>query len=131
MAESEKTMDYMAHIESLILEHGITVDWRESTNGRSWRKTRKVRLSVVKGPSTYAVALHEIGHVVGPQKGRSIDREAQAWRWAEQNALEWTEPMIKTAARSIASYLKAAEEGRRSMWNPPEDHDARKIAQWA
>lgn len=124
-------MDYAEHIETLILEYGITVDWRDKTRAMSWRKERKIRISFVKGPASYATALHEIGHVVGPQRGRRIDEEAQAWRWAEQNALEWTEPMIKTAARAVASYLKAAEEGRRSMWNPPEDHDARKIAQWA
>lgn len=124
-------MDYAAHIEALVLEHGITVDWRASTRGRSWRKTRKVRLAVVRGASSYAVALHEIGHIVGPQSGRRLDKEAQAWRWAEQNALEWTEPMIRTAARCISSYLRASEAGRNRMWDPPADHDARKIAQWA
>lgn len=123
-------MTYEEHIEILLSEHRITVDWRDRTNARAWRKTRKVRLERVRGASSYAIALHEIGHVVGPQRGRSIDKEAQAWRWAEQNAIEWTEGMIRTAARSIASYLKAAEEGRRSMWNPPEDHDARRIADW-
>jgi hypothetical protein len=122
-------MKYAEHIDHLLLTHGISVDWRQGREGRSWRKKRHVRLSPVKTAVTYAIALHEIGHVVGEQKGLRIDREVQAWEWAEANAVEWTEPMIVRAAKSIGSYLKMCER-HRSMQLPPEGHPAWRMAQW-
>jgi len=122
-------MTYAEHIEALLAEHGIAVEWRDRANGRAWRKPRRVAIPRVKTAITYALALHEIGHVVGPQTGRRLDREAQAWRWAEANAIEWTEPMIRSAARNITTYLRWCER-RRGAWIPPADHDARRIAEW-
>lgn len=122
-------MTYAEHIDALLAEHGIKCDWREKTAARSWRRTRRVRLQPVKSAVTYATALHEIGHVVGRQVGRRLDREAQAWRWAEAAAIEWTEPMIRSAARCISSYLRWCER-RRGAWVPPADHDSRRIAEW-
>lgn len=126
MDESSKAA-YRNHISTLLAEYGIAVDWRERTNARSWRKTRRVRLEIVRGASTYATALHEIGHVVGPQRGRRLDKEAQAWRWAEAHAIEWTDAMERLAARCIESYLQWCER-RRGAWIPPHDHDSRRIA---
>lgn len=120
-------MTYEEHIEVLLLHHEITVDWRERTNARSWRKIRKVRLEKVRGASSYAIALHEIGHVVGPQGGRRLEKEAQAWRWAQENAIEWTEGMERLAARCIETYLVWCER-KRGAWVPPKNHDSRRIA---
>lgn len=118
---------YEDHINSLLAEHSISVDWRDRTSARAWRKTRRVRLERVRGASTYALALHEIGHVVGPQSGRRLDKEAQAWRWAEQNALEWTDGMARLAARCITTYLRLSEIKTR-MWSPPKNHDSHRLA---
>ena len=121
------SMNYEEHIEILLTRHEITVDWRERTNARSWRKIRKVRLERVRGASTYAIALHEIGHVVGPQGGRRLGTEAQAWRWAQENAIEWTEGMARLASRCIETYLEWCER-KRGAWVPPKDHEYRRIA---
>jgi len=118
---------YAEHIDSLIAQHGITVDWRPGTSARAWRKTRRVRIEPIAGASTYATALHEIGHVVGPNGGRRLDKEAQAWRWAEANAVEWTDGMARLAARSIQSYLEWCER-KSGAWVPPRNHDARRIS---
>ena len=126
MADST-VAEYEDHINRLLAEHCISVDWRNRTAPRSWRKTRRVRLERVRGASSYAIALHEIGHVVGPQSGRRLDKEAQAWRWAEQHAQEWTDGMARLAARCIATYLRWCER-RRGMWVPPDNHDSRRIA---
>lgn len=120
-------MTYEEHIEILLSRHEITVEWRERTAARSWRKTRRVRLERVQGASTYAIALHEIGHVVGPQGGRRLEKEAQAWRWAQENAIEWTEGMSRLAARCIETYLKWCER-KRGAWVPPKNHESRRIA---
>lgn len=120
-------MTYAEHIDSLLAEHGIEADWRDRTAARAWRKTRRVRLERVQGASTYAMALHEIGHVVGRQVGRRLDREAQAWRWAEENAIEWTEGMARLAARCISTYLRWCER-KKMAWVPPKNHDSRRLA---
>jgi hypothetical protein len=120
-------MTYHEHIELLLAEHGISVDWRDRTSARAWRKTRRVRLERIQGPSTYAMALHEIGHVVGPQGGRRLEKEAQAWRWAQENAIEWTEGMGRLASRCIESYLEWCER-KKGAWIPPKNHDSRRIA---
>jgi hypothetical protein len=123
-------MNYSQHIESLASLHAVSIEFKEGYKGRSWRKRRHIKISPVRAAVTYAIALHELGHVVGTQSGRRIDKEVQAWEWAESNALEWTEPMIVKAARCVAWYLKMCER-HRSMELPPEDHPAWRIAQWA
>jgi len=120
-------VDYAEHIDALLVQYGITADWRERTEARSWRKTRRVRIKPVRGASTYAIALHEIGHVVGPQGGRRLEKEAQAWRWAEENAVEWTDGMARLAARCIETYLRWCQR-KRGAWVPPKSHDSRRIA---
>ncbi len=120
-------MNYADHVNALLSQHGIAVEWRERTKARAWRKSRRVRLEPVRGASTYATALHEIGHVVGPQSGPRLNKEAQAWRWAEQNAMEWTEGMKRLASRCIESYLAWCER-KRGAWIPPRGHDSRRLA---
>ena len=97
-------MTYAEHIDELLQEHGITADWRRRTRCRAWRKTRRVRLEPVQGASSYAIALHEIGHIVGPCYGRRLNKERQAWRWAETHAVEWTTGMARLAFRCLVSY---------------------------
>lgn len=120
-------MTYEEHIEILLVRHSITADWRDRTSARSWRKTRRVRLERVRGASSYAIALHEIGHIVAPQGPRRLEKEAQAWRWAKDNAIEWTEGMERLASRCIKTYLTWCER-RRGAWVPPKNHDSRRIA---
>lgn len=120
-------MTYEEHINILLVQHGIAVDWRARTKPRAWRRPRKVRLEPIRGASSYAVALHEIGHVVGPQSGRRLDKEAQAWRWAQENSIEWTDGMARLAARCIQTYLVWCER-KRGAWVPPKKHDSRRIA---
>jgi len=124
-------MTYAEHVDNLTSSHGISVEWKEGYfRGRAWRKQRKIKIAPVKTAVTYAIALHEIGHVVGRQSGRRIDLEVQAWEWAEENSLEWTEPMIIKAAKCVASYLKMCQR-HSSMALPPADHPAWRISQWS
>jgi hypothetical protein len=118
---------FRQHVSALCKLHNIkTIRCRRNNKAGSWRPYRKVRLALVKSAATYAVALHEIGHVIGPQYGPEINREAQAWVWARKHALEWGNPMKKTAAHYMRSYLDWARKNypRRV---PPFDHPARKI----
>ena len=123
-------MTYAEHVNALLEMHGVSVEWKEGYfKGRAWRRERKIKIAPVRTAVTYAIALHELGHVLGRQSGLRIDREVQAWEWAEANALEWTEPMIVKAAKCVASYLKMCER-HRGMHLPPEGHPAWRMSQW-
>ena len=124
---TKSSMTYQQHIDAIALKYGVEVFYCPGCKGRAWPKARRVRLPEIKSAVTYAVALHELGHIIGHQSGLRIDREAQAWRWAEANAIEWTETMMRKAAKCIASYLAACAR-RKNMRVPPANHDAWKIA---
>jgi hypothetical protein len=118
----EKSMTRAEHIRQLADTHHITLDVRRSTRGMSYGDTRTIRISEVKGPVSYAVALHEIGHLVAEgASGRQFPRlmkEIRAWRWARAHAIEWTERMDWEMQRSMGCYLLRA---KRHGWPIPEE----------
>lgn len=125
----ERYMVLYKHILDLTEENEIKVLWSKSYNGRAYRKTRTIKIPDVKTHITYAIALHEIGHIVGKQTGNRVNREAQAWLWARENALEWTPVMGEKAVRCIQSYLDWSRR-RKNVWVPPENHISWEIAKW-
>lgn len=70
--------------------------------------------------TSYAVALHELGHCIAPngslptehEQARTPERhlaiqmveEEAAWEWAEHHALEWTDLMESVRQWSIGTY---------------------------
>lgn len=107
-------MDYAAHIARICKIEDIEIA-SHSSGGRAWRRKRKIAIRPVKTAITYAVALHEIGHILGPrQSGTRLDQEVGAWEWAEQNAIEWTHAMAEKRAKCLRSYLKWSEQSRRA-----------------
>lgn len=95
-----------SHIDELCREQGVTISYHSGYRARAWRKTKKVRISTIKSDITYAVALHEIGHILGRYPKHRIDREVAAWEWAKANALVWTPAMQRTASRLLGGYVK-------------------------
>lgn len=85
-----------------------------------WAVMRLVTIAPVGDETTYAVALHEMGHVVArhgmsgvgvDNPCRSIDdvkkkilAEQAAWDWAQANALEWTVAMEQNKQISLHNY---------------------------
>ena len=89
-------------------------------------KVGAIALHQVPVPSDagYAVALHEIGHLVSPGQAGPVESDAlalklrrarmlsdrylgdelDAWFWARDHALCWTRAMAKQAHRSLRSY---------------------------
>lgn len=102
------------HILELCLKHGVTVQWRTSNRGTAYRKERRVSIPLVRSARTYALALHELGHVLGQQSGRRLDQEVQAWQWAKANALVWTFDMQDKLRSCLLSYVKWAERRQRN-----------------
>lgn len=115
-------MDYSTHIQSIAQTHNVSVEIASpGYDGRAWRKKKKVKIAEVKTAVTYALALHELGHVLGKQSGNRLHKEWQAWEWAMANAVCWTEPMARKMQRCLVSYLRWCQR-RRGAWIPPADH---------
>ena len=113
------------HIRSLAEQHGISVVHGRS--GRAWNRTRRIRIPEVKTSITYAVALHEMGHILGVRSGRRLEKEVQAWEWARANSECWTQAMETRMRKSLLSYLKWCER-RKGAWIPPRTHRAWNMA---
>lgn len=97
-----------AHVARIADENGIEISGH-SSGGRAYRKSRKIKIRPIKSEITYAIAMHELGHVLGEQRGRRIDKEVQAWEWAEANALFWTTLMREKKRDCLQSYIAWAE----------------------
>ncbi len=115
------TEQMAAHIRKVCIVESIEVQ-SHSRGGRAYRRSRRIKIRPVKTDITYAIALHEIGHILGPcQSSTKLDREVGAWVWATANAIEWTDAMSAKRAKCLQSYLaKAARTPR--MKQPTADH---------
>lgn len=125
---------YRRHIIDLCRAFGLFIrpikDPTRSGAGMTRSKRRRgVFLTPVIDESTYAVALHEIGHCLSPlgmithtegslTMRRSpdarpatrrdvllqLEEEYAAWEWAHHNAIEWTPLMAQIEMMSRGSY---------------------------
>jgi hypothetical protein len=103
-----------AHVAAVCKEHGIEIG-SHSRGGRAWRRGRHIAIRPVKSAVTYAVALHEIGHVLGKWQSRPrLESETGAWLWARENAICWLPRMDATMRKAMDSYLAwaRARQGR-------------------
>ena len=89
------------HILDICRQHEIQIEWR-SGGGWAVQEFELISIPPIKSTITYAVALHEIGHVLGRhQRSRSrIVRERWAWVWARRHAITWTPAMERTMRRA-------------------------------
>lgn len=95
---------FAAHIEAICEANRITIQYADMDE-RAYIDDRGIRIRPVRGELSYASALHEIGHILARWKTRPVlVNETGAWLWAEKNAITWTEPMRRLAARCLASY---------------------------
>jgi hypothetical protein len=110
------------HVAAICREHGIRV-LPHSRGGRASKTHRIIAIRPVKSAVTYAVALHELGHVLGPwQSLPRLYAEAGAWKWAREAAGIWTPAMEDKMSRSLHSYVLWAER-RANVRLPEPDHD--------
>ncbi len=119
MASLTTTIDLASHVQTLCSDNRITLEYRRS-GGRAWRRTRRVSIAPVRSAITYAVALHEIGHILGRSPTRRLDREAAAWMWARQHAIQWTPAMDSKMKSCLDSYAKKfIRKWRRGVYMAP------------
>ncbi len=109
------TTEMQAHIEQIAAENDIAIVYKEGCMARGWRKPRRIRIRPVRTANTYAVALHEIGHVLGRRQSQTrLYAEIGAWEWAKDNARFWSNVMTNKMRRSLDSYIRWSKRSRRA-----------------
>lgn len=96
------------HIERLTSTHEINVIPIRGLHSAHAIRERdggsdEIAIAPVRSEISYAIALHEIGHIRGRYQDsrRSMTRERWAWQWARENALVWTARMERDARYSL------------------------------
>jgi hypothetical protein len=112
MSEKVELAAMAAHIERLCEQNEIAVGFiRRSIRAQAATDLRLIQIAPIRSAISYATALHEIGHILGPlQWAGVIKREEGAWRWAERNALIWTEAMEQHRQHAMAWYRREAKK---------------------
>ena len=74
----------------------------------------------IRSQITYAVALHELGHLLGPgRSGTRLEKEAAAWRWAlAASIVPLSDHTRRSAGRRLRSYVIWAQH-RQHRVRPP------------
>lgn len=96
-----------------------------------------VACSPIEDETGYAIALHEIGHVVSPMgclvhermRARSevamvslkLMEEEAAWGWAERHALDWTTAMAQVKEFGMNTYRAGLVEAKMAATPRPVD----------
>jgi len=106
------------HVLRLCEEHSINIEW--SATRKAWAAAcfELIHIPPVRSSASYAIALHEIGHVLGPHQRTSVVLTAErgAWRWARRNALVWNDTMDRVMRRCLTFYEK--RPNLRRDWRP-------------
>ncbi len=115
----------MARHVALLCENNNILLRTYQGGGRAWTKVKLIQINPIRGPVSYFLALHEIGHLIG--EGRSapkLEMEANAWMWALENSMRPPTKSVRAKIRrSLHSYYDARGRGlRHNMKLPPDDH---------
>lgn len=127
-AKRTKAARLAEHIRALAAAHHVVVDEQPGARGRAWRHRREIRVAPVRGVTSYFVALHELGHLVGRgRSGRRLEQETTAWRWALDEAIVPPTPGVRRAIfRRLWSYVTWARARQHRAHSrpviPPPEH---------
>lgn len=107
------------HAAKLCDENEIT--WhRSARNAWAIIESQEIFAPPIRGPVSYCVVMHELGHHLGRhnQSRHVMTRELWAWHWARANALLWTPTMERCAQSALAWYQPRAAriDRRRASW---------------
>ena len=104
----------MNHVEVICRDNNILMSRHNGRTSRAFRNYKgtgrnKISVKRINTYLTYAVAMHELGHLLGPyQRSHDIlERETGAWMWAKDNAIVWMPCMTKGMIFRLGTYLKA------------------------
>lgn len=108
--------DLNDHVYQLADQHHVIILYKG--RGMAYRHKRFITIPPIKGQVTYFVALHELGHIIGPNPSRVLDKERAAWEWALANTIVEPSPAtLRSIQRYVCSHLYRAQR-RRGMVVP-------------
>ena len=112
-----------AHIDEIIRAEALTVVAVDrSDRARAWRRDRQIAIPPIRSRRTYFVALHELGHSLGPNPSLRLDQEVAAWQWVLTSArMEPTSACWSMIGRALGSYIARAVD-RAGMRVPEPSH---------
>lgn len=138
MAKKPTPGEMAAHVYRIARENGIQIIFKTGSGGRAWKRLSRIAIGPVKSIVTYAIAMHELGHVLGEHQNDDdirLIREAYAWKWAFENALPGAvnDRFENKAKKCLTSYYnwakwrnrEGARKSRRAIRSPkfpPSDH---------
>jgi hypothetical protein len=109
--------DLEQHFLRLSSAEEIDIDWceRPSKALAVSGEFDFIRAPRIKSLISYAVAMHELGHIKGRNQysKNQIVRERWAWEWARRNAMLWTPRMERYAVASVRWYQRRWSQQRR------------------
>ncbi len=97
------------HFLNLCANEDVDVQWcdRPSKALALSGELEFIRTPRIRSEVTYAVAMHELGHIKShSQSSEQTERERAAWDWARRNALLWTPRMEGYAVASLRLYRR-------------------------
>jgi hypothetical protein len=101
------------HVNVLAASHEIAVETQNVVRLHESYALREadgaadeINVAPIRSTLSYAVALHEIGHIVGRYQDSPnvLTRERWAWKWARAHAIIWTKAMERYAVAALAWY---------------------------
>jgi hypothetical protein len=112
---------YRAHVSTLASRLGVRV-LQEVVWGadNAYASRKQITIEPIRSEWLYATALHELGHSANPcqpthvrvpaedKKTVCVRCEFNAWRWAQQNALDWTREAHENQVKALTTYRKYA-----------------------
>lgn len=91
------------------IEHRRIPTAKAATAARSIFADRCIYAPRITSDLLYAIALHEIGHlVVASRRGQLLD-EAAVWAWVRDCALIWTSELDGLVAHCLGAYVQKYE----------------------
>ncbi len=82
---------------------------RDPDDAYAVKRREFVYIPEITNEINYAIALHEIGHIMTGSKGL-YSSEFLAWQWAYEHAFLWSDTMDRFKNECLASYEKFAQE---------------------
>jgi len=111
-----------ANLSMLAEELNVAVHLCRSMSwDRSMSYGNRVGIGWNGSAKSYFAGLHELGHCAhghfnGPQTGRSLEKEAQAWEWAMEHNQGSDTALRELAASCLGSYLAVGTGGAGSAY---------------
>lgn len=112
------------HIDLLCRQQDIQIIERKARGGWASKRSRAISIRPVKTERTYIIALHEIGHIIGPHRsGRRLEQEAAAWDFVIGHSIvPLSQASYRFMLRCLQSYVHRATYARRAMVVPHQGH---------